>query len=162
MPVNLRARDLIDWATNIQGALASPNVVAPGTIVSPVILTRGGITTLGVTYAFPSVAKGTTWFAIGDGDGTFSVGDTGCWHETGRAPVLPLLDLGGLVLAAALLPAIAGLGVVNEVALMGPASPGHSAASQVANSGTCYAHIKLGQPLLKHCLKSILVEWAQN
>lgn len=162
MPVNVRPRDLIDLLTNVQGALTSPSEVALGTIVSPVILTRGGITTLGNAYAFPSVAKGTTWFAFGNGSGTVSTSDTSLFNETGRVPALPLFVQGNSVIAAALLSAAYGNGVVTEIGLYGPASPGHSNASQTRNSGTLYAHVLLDTPVVKHCLKSITVEWQQN
>lgn len=168
MPINSRPRDLTDVLARLYSP-SSPQS-SPGALVHPVILTRGGITTLGLS-ATPSIVRATTWIAVGLGNTVFNanlgnppvpptVSDTILTNETGRAQVLPPLLGAGTAIALALLSPIAGNGLIWEIGLFGPGS--HGSPTNQRGTGTLYVHVALPVPVLKNAGKQITIEWSEG
>ena len=160
MPINSRPRQLSDVFRVLFDQGASPTVASPGQVVHAVLLTRSGVTTLGLSFGLPSIARAATWIAVGDGAGTPGAGDTALFHETARAPVQPFLSAPGQTIAIALLSAVHGTGILTEMGLYGAGS--HGSATVAAGSGTLYAHTMFDRPFLKNCSKLVSVEWAES
>jgi len=151
MPISGRPRDLIDVLVGIFGGLTTPQVDTPGQAVNAFMVTYGSITTAGLAV---DVGHSATWIAIGNGTGTFSVGDTTLVSELARSPVLSLLAIAGRIeMVVALIPPLKGNGMITEVGVFG------GSASSTANSGTLYAHPFNTIPVLKTVSKHLYVEW---
>jgi hypothetical protein len=163
MPINPRPRTLTDVFTKIFDQGVSPPTPSPGQAVHAVLLTRAGVTTLGLAYGLPSIVRATKWIAVGNGSGTPGPGDLTLFNETARAPVSPYLTLTGQTIALALLPTIRGNGILTEMGLYGgDPRPGSIPPSISPNSGTLYVHTMFPTPFLKNCSKLVTVEWADN
>lgn len=160
MPINPRPITLQDVIVRLFDQGSTPTIPSAGQVVHAVLLTRGGVTTLGQTYATPSVARGATWIAVGDGTGTPGVGDTALFHETARSPVLPFYSLPGQTIANALLSAVHGNGVIREMGLYGPGGGGTP--SLTPGSGTLYTHANLEKPFIKNTSKFVTCEWVEG